>query len=98
MTAPWKPSPDHCPRCDLESPCVDWVEVDIGVGVQTGDYQYECPQHGVYAWVDNVHPEEVTQVAADMVKEGREDEASRVWSSFFSQRPVPIFRDEEMGP
>jgi hypothetical protein len=43
-------SPDRCPKCKAESPCVDWNEVDIGVGVQAFDYRYACPTHGEFSY------------------------------------------------
>ena len=43
-------SPDLCPKCGAESPCVDWNEVDIGVGVQSFDYRYTCPGHGEFSY------------------------------------------------
>ena len=45
-------APDECPRCHAVAPCVDWNEVDIGVGVQTFEPQYECPHHGRFAWAE----------------------------------------------
>ena len=42
--------PERCPKCDAESPCTDWNEVDIGVGVQTFNHSYTCPVHGIFAW------------------------------------------------
>ena len=44
--------PERCLRCDTVSPCVDWNEVDIGVGIQTFEPQYECPTHGRFAFVE----------------------------------------------
>lgn len=44
-----------CPRCNAASPCVDWNEVDIGVGVQTFDHEYQCPTHGDFAFVFEGH-------------------------------------------
>jgi hypothetical protein len=44
-----------CPRCGAASPCVDWNEVDIGVGVQTFDHEYECPTHGCFAFAFEHH-------------------------------------------
>lgn len=38
-----------CPICGAECPCVDWCEVDIGVGTQTFDPSWGCPQHGEIA-------------------------------------------------
>jgi ribosomal protein S27AE len=35
-----------CPRCELLSPCEDWVEVDHGVGVQRFDRGWMCPRCG----------------------------------------------------
>ena len=40
-----------CPECGLAAPCVDHCEVDVGVGVQTFDHEYECPEHGAFAFV-----------------------------------------------
>jgi hypothetical protein len=42
--------PDKCSKCGAESPCVDWGEVDIGVGVQCFDYRYACPTHGEFGY------------------------------------------------
>lgn len=39
---------EKCPKCGTASPCVDHLEVDIGVGVQTGEHQHECPTHGIF--------------------------------------------------
>lgn len=50
MSAPYKPSSATCPRCGAESECVDWIEVDIGVGIQTGNHEYMCPEHGEFGW------------------------------------------------
>lgn len=41
----------ECPKCRAASPCVDWNEVDIGVGVQKFEHEYECPTHGRFAFV-----------------------------------------------
>lgn len=43
-------SPERCPKCNTESPCTDWNEVDIGVGVQCFDYRFTCPEHGEFAF------------------------------------------------
>jgi len=48
MTPPYRPEP--CPKCGESSECVDWCEVDIGVGLQTFDPEYRCPAHGVFAF------------------------------------------------
>ena len=40
-----------CPKCAAPSPCIDWNEVDIGVGTQTFDHEYQCPTHGYFAFV-----------------------------------------------
>jgi hypothetical protein len=53
-------SPERCLRCGAESPCVDWNEVDIGVGVQTFEPQFECPMHGRFAFVERT----VEEIAA----------------------------------
>jgi hypothetical protein len=34
--------------CGVPSPLVHFEQVDIGVGVQEYDHQWECPQHGVF--------------------------------------------------
>lgn len=39
-----------CPKCGENSPCVDHVEVDIGVGVQTGEHQFYCTKHGLFGF------------------------------------------------
>lgn len=46
-------SPDTtpCPKCSSPSPLVDCCEVDIGVGIQTWDHEYECPTHGRFVFV-----------------------------------------------
>ena len=44
-------NPVPCPKCGKISPCVDWCEVDIGVGVQTFDHEYECTEHGGFSFV-----------------------------------------------
>jgi hypothetical protein len=50
------PPPDSCPKCGVTAPCVDWNEVDIGVGVQVFEAEYECPKHGCYAYVGTDKP------------------------------------------
>lgn len=44
-----KPRPAICPNCGGEAPCIDWVEVDIGIGVQVFDETYECSYCGAFA-------------------------------------------------
>lgn len=39
-----------CPRCGNLCPCVDHLEVDIGVGVQTGEHSWLCEEHGEFGW------------------------------------------------
>ena len=39
-----------CPKCNASSPCVDHIEVDIGIGIQAGDHQYWCKTHGLFGW------------------------------------------------
>lgn len=39
-----------CPKCGTDSPCCDHVEVDIGVGTQTGEHQYHCIHHGAFGF------------------------------------------------
>jgi len=39
-----------CPKCGAPAPCVDYSEVDIGVGVQTFDHEYQCPNCGNFAF------------------------------------------------
>lgn len=39
-----------CPKCKTSSPLFDWDEVDIGVGIQTWDEVYVCPNHGEFGW------------------------------------------------
>lgn len=41
-----KPPSRDCPLCGQASECVDWVEVDIGVGTMVGNQEYLCPTHG----------------------------------------------------
>lgn len=43
--------PVSCLKCDALSPCVNWTDVDIGVGIQTFEHQFECPAHGRFAFV-----------------------------------------------
>lgn len=57
-TAPY--SDEHCPLCLAKSPCVDWQEVDIGVGTQTWNPEFQCPTHGLFAWAERT----VEQIAA----------------------------------
>ena len=40
-----------CPRCKAPTTLYDFIEVDIGVGVQTFDHQYLCPECGEFAFV-----------------------------------------------
>lgn len=42
-----------CPKCGTDVPCVDYCEVDIGVGVQTWNHEYQCPAHGPFAFTYN---------------------------------------------
>jgi len=51
MSGAQRPSGAECARCGQNSPCVDWNEVDIGVGIQTFDHEYACPTHGCFAFV-----------------------------------------------
>ena len=44
----YAPSPVDCPKCGEECPPCDWVEVDIGVGVQVGNEEWICLTHGVF--------------------------------------------------
>lgn len=46
----YRPSPTICPKCEAESPCTDWQEVDIGVGVQVFDEEWTCPEHGEFGF------------------------------------------------
>ena len=43
-------SPTECPKCRKESPCTDWNEVDIGVGIQVFDERFTCPDHGEFCF------------------------------------------------
>jgi len=45
---PYAPSPHLCPKCGVSCPCAHWEEVDIGVGVQVGDEQWICLEHGLW--------------------------------------------------
>jgi hypothetical protein len=54
------PSGAECPRCDQNSPCVDWCEVDNGVGVQTWDHEYQCPTHGRFTFVFNTATDDLS--------------------------------------
>ncbi len=47
------PIPARCPNCGQAAPCIDWNSVDIGVGWQNFDEQYECPLCGVFAWASS---------------------------------------------
>jgi predicted nucleic-acid-binding Zn-ribbon protein len=40
-----------CPKCGAESRPYDWNEVDIGIGVQTYEHEWECPEHGCFSYV-----------------------------------------------
>ena len=39
-----------CPKCGVDCPCDDHVEVDVGVGVVTGEHEWLCPEHGLFAF------------------------------------------------
>jgi hypothetical protein len=41
-----------CPRCAVKAPCpcIDFDEVDVGIGCITGNHQYLCEVHGVFAF------------------------------------------------
>lgn len=39
-----------CPKCGWSSPCCNHVEVDIGVGTQTGNHEYVCRLHGTFVF------------------------------------------------
>jgi hypothetical protein len=52
-----------CPKCGERSPCVDHSEVDIGVGLQTWDHEYECPTHGGFSFVDTPRNEQIAPFA-----------------------------------
>lgn len=39
-----------CPKCGAKCPCVDHLEVDIGVGIQTGEHEYYCEAHGAFSF------------------------------------------------
>lgn len=43
-------APARCPKCHAVAPCVHYDSVDVGVGTMTGNHQYECPVHGVFAF------------------------------------------------
>lgn len=43
---------EKCPKCQASSPCVDHDEVDIGIGFQTGNHEFYCPEHGAFAFVE----------------------------------------------
>lgn len=39
-----------CPRCGLLSPCDDWQEIDLGVGLQRWDLGWCCPKCGRFGY------------------------------------------------
>lgn len=41
-----------CPCCMTISYLIDCIEVDIGVGVQTGNHEWECPNCGRFAFLN----------------------------------------------
>ena len=45
-----RPLPTRCPFCHGPAPCIDWNEVDFGVGVQQFEFEFECSAHGVFAY------------------------------------------------
>jgi hypothetical protein len=52
VSHPYRPSPTQCPVCEALCECKHWQEVDIGVGVQTFDYEYFCETHGYFCYTD----------------------------------------------
>jgi hypothetical protein len=50
------PAPSECPKCRAPSPCTDWNEIDIGVGVQIFDEEYTCPTHGPFGFTREGEP------------------------------------------
>ncbi len=46
----------ECPKCKALCGCFDHVEVDNGVGIQTGEHQWLCETCGLFAfdWDGNV--------------------------------------------
>lgn len=47
---PYAPGSLPCPKCDAVCPCCHWEEVDIGVGVQVGNEQWICLEHGPWGY------------------------------------------------
>jgi len=45
-----KHPPTKCPKCRAESAHTDCDEVDVGIGVITGNHCYECPTHGEFCF------------------------------------------------
>jgi len=56
MSSPFKP--EECPRCGVMCKVYDWRSVDIGVGMQHYDPEYECPEHGVWSLVRDEPPDD----------------------------------------
>lgn len=50
---PYAPSAMPCPKCRMDCPCAHWEEVDIGVGIQVGDQQWVCLEHGLFGYNSN---------------------------------------------
>jgi hypothetical protein len=48
---------DKCPKCGVDSPVTDQVDVDVGPGSLTFDVVYTCPVHGEYWYGPEWDPE-----------------------------------------
>ena len=44
---------DICPKCEVESVCIDETVVDIGVGAIRGQQTYFCRSHGEYVYTSS---------------------------------------------
>ncbi len=86
-------SPVPCPKCGAESPCTDWCEVDVGVGVQTWDHVHTCPTHGEFGWSQSG---EVVRAFVD--KASADTFASSVGEVVFCEPPISRCAEERVTP
>lgn len=52
------PETTKCPKCGADSTLADCTEVDIGVGFQRFNEEWECPKHGPFCFRSVEHNHE----------------------------------------